>query len=105
MWFNRANEEPVNNTIFYNYFVENSLQGQDMSRFTNWDNGTVGNYWSDYAGIDGDGDGIGDTPHEINSDTGDNNSVDRYPLMDIPTKEPMIPELNVKIALDYIFVA
>jgi parallel beta-helix repeat protein len=38
-----------------------------------WDNGwSLGNYWSGYDGIDGDGDGIGDTPYVIDSDNQDN---------------------------------
>ena len=43
-----------------------------------WDNGypSGGNYWSDYAGVDADGDGIGDTPYII-----DDNNIDHYPLM------------------------
>ncbi|MCW4000882.1 MAG: right-handed parallel beta-helix repeat-containing protein [Candidatus Bathyarchaeota archaeon] len=28
-----------------------------------WDNGSVGNYWSDYTGGDGNLDGVGDTPY------------------------------------------
>lgn len=36
------------------------------------------NYWSDYNGTDNNKDGIGDTPHGINSDT-----VDNYPLMSL----------------------
>jgi len=44
-----------------------------------WDDGypSGGNYWSDYAGVDADGDGIGDTPYII-----DDNNIDHYPLMD-----------------------
>jgi parallel beta-helix repeat protein len=41
-------------------------------RYTNY----MGNYWTDYEGMDADGDGIGDTPHSIDSDK------DRCPLME-----------------------
>jgi len=42
-----------------------------------WDNGwSLGNYWSGYAGTDGNGDGIGDTPYVIDSDNQDN-----FPVM------------------------
>lgn len=41
-----------------------------------FDNGKVGNYWSDYTGVDADGDGIGDTPYAIDEERKDN-----YPLM------------------------
>ena len=36
-----------------------------------YDDGEVGNYWESYAGVDGNGDGVGDTPH----------GFDRYPLV------------------------
>lgn len=41
-----------------------------------WDDGSKGNFWSDYRGVDSNGDGIGDTPYVVNSE-----NVDRYPLM------------------------
>ncbi len=48
-----------------NQFVDNLTQiyvGGGMTANRNvWE----GNYWSDYTGFDLDGDGIGDTPHEI----------------------------------------
>jgi parallel beta-helix repeat protein len=37
----------------------------------------VGNYWDDYSGSDASGDGLGDTPYNIDSES------DNYPLMDM----------------------
>ena len=48
-----------------------------------WDNGREGNFWSDYTGIDGNGDGVGDTAYVI-----DLLNQDRYPLMQSPAKVP-----------------
>jgi len=44
-----------------------------------WDNGTEGNYWEDYEGVDADGNGIGDTPFDI---YGVGENTDNYPLME-----------------------
>ncbi len=48
-----------------------------------WDNGTRGNFWSDYTGTDANGDGIGDTPYVI-----DVLNEDRFPLMQSPALPP-----------------
>jgi parallel beta-helix repeat protein len=66
----------VNNTIFHNNFIDNPENAYDETGNT-WDNGSSGNYWSDYNGSDTDGDGIGDSPYQIPG----NKSQDRYPLM------------------------
>jgi nitrous oxidase accessory protein NosD len=65
----------MNNTFYNNNFVNNDIQvsGGDTNL---WDNGKEGNYWSDYTGVDADGDGIGDTPYVIDATTQDN-----FPLM------------------------
>lgn len=61
--------KPVNNVwnspaeITYTY---------DSNTYTNY----LGNYWSDYTGIDVDADGIGDTSYSVDSDS------DNYPLME-----------------------
>ncbi len=71
----------TNNLFYHNNFVNNYINliynwNPQMNNINYWDNGTVGNYWSDYNGTDADSDGIGDTPHIIYYE-----NVDRYPLM------------------------
>ncbi len=77
------------NFIYHNNFLNNSYRqviyyGPAATANT-WDNGypSGGNYWSDYNGTDADGDGIGDTPYVIDTESYpvkvDN--IDRYPLM------------------------
>jgi len=69
----------TNNTVFHNNFINND-QSAFSSGYNLWDNGypSGGNYWSDYTGIDANGDGIGDTPYII---PGSGNNQDNYPLM------------------------
>jgi parallel beta-helix repeat protein len=58
------------NKFYRNNFINNTLyQAQVLGGVSNqWDNGVEGNYWSDYAGTDENGDGIGDTELPIWSD-------------------------------------
>jgi nitrous oxidase accessory protein len=64
--------------IFGNNFINNfrNLDCSKMLKIDSFDNGTIGNYWSDYNGTDSNGDGIGDTPYLI-----DANRTDFYPLI------------------------
>jgi len=79
-------------SIYHNSF-NNTVNSFDNGSNNLWDNGGLigyrlrgGNWWSDYGGIDGNEDGIGDTPYNI---LGTNNSQDRYPLI-----EPWAGSLN-----------
>lgn len=78
-------EYSSNNVIHHNNFTDNGSQAKYGAGFGSnvWDNGTYGNYWSDYKGWDGTWifgfvigrDGIGDQPYVI-----DEINKDRYPL-------------------------
>jgi len=68
-------EASEDNAIYHNNFIENSVHvdsiGNDGLSLNIWDDGSVGNYWDDYVGLDNGsggrvaGDGVGDTdlPH------------------------------------------
>ena len=114
-------EGAVNNTFYGNTFTANSckIHIDDGVKGTLWDNGTIGNYWGDYNGTDGNRDGIGDVPYTVNGykwDTDVNgfasfiSGQDNYPLMEpydiehdtivLPQNEPVVAVLAaVAVAL------
>jgi len=74
-------EESNENNIYLNCFTNNGLNALDHGSNNYWDNGTMGNYWSDYTGLDEDNDRIGDIPYNIAGTAG---SQDNFPLMKCP---------------------
>jgi parallel beta-helix repeat protein len=94
------NSGAINNTFYHNNFIHNgppySKQIEtDYYSKNAWDDGypSGGNYWSDYAGVDANGDGIGDTPYIIDAD-----NQDRYPLMHLWSP---LPVHNINTGLGY----
>jgi parallel beta-helix repeat protein len=64
------------NVVYHNNFVNNVNHVETDNSDGIWDDGEEGSYWDNYAGLDSDEDGIGDTPYVI-----DENNRDNYPLM------------------------
>jgi nitrous oxidase accessory protein len=93
-----------NNEIYSNYFINVAQLAMDteISEGTpstnSWDNGSKGNYWSDYAGTDSNGDGIGDTPHVLYE-----NNQDNFPLMNYPPISTN-PQTNSSLPTEVIFI-
>jgi parallel beta-helix repeat protein len=87
------------NVFYLNKFVNNTVNVEkyiteivDCTFPQNvWDNGTLGNYWSDYNGTDTDSNELGDTPYII-----EENNQDNYPLME-PVDINAIPEFSLWI--------
>ncbi|KOF08623.1 hypothetical protein AC739_19395 [Planococcus glaciei] len=67
---NTTNVHSANSTNFWNSTEPLTYQYNNTT-FTNY----IGNFWSDYKGLDADGDGLGDTHYVIDSDE------DHHPLM------------------------
>jgi len=82
-------ESSSNNFIFLNNFVNNTYQVLTSESINAWDNGSVGNYWSDYLSkypnaTQVDSSGVWNTPYVINA-----NNTDNYPLT---TPIAVVPE-------------
>jgi parallel beta-helix repeat protein len=90
------------NLVYNNYFYDNSEYGNaiDDGINNNWDNGTIGNYWDDYDGVDENDDGIGDSPYYI---PGLANSVDNYPIWIVdftPPSQYLVTIIDILVHLD-----
>jgi nitrous oxidase accessory protein len=88
----------LGNRVYYNNIVDNNqnaLVQQNVTAVVSWDNGYVGNYWSDYQSrypnaTEVDASGIGDMPYVIDAD-----NRDRYPfLMALIVAPPKISVLS-----------
>jgi parallel beta-helix repeat protein len=97
-WGVSMDENCVNNLVYDNTFYQNLRGASDGGPTSTWYNQElgIGNYWSDYKGVDGDGDGIGDTPYELSE-----GNYDMYPKMNFddqirpPTPSAPIVSKNV----------
>jgi parallel beta-helix repeat protein len=85
------------NRFFHNNFLNNKWQIDNWLDWTNtWDNGSEGNYWSDYSGSDSKHDGIGDTPYVIGA-----NNIDHYPSM----AQYVVPEFPSLLVIPMFMIA
>jgi len=106
------------NRIYHNNFMDNAEHPYDEPGDNQWDDGypSGGNYWDDYTGIDEksgpnqdrpDGDGMGDSPYDIQGGRG----LDRYPLVspiepfEFPTETPSEQESILEQAWFWVAVA
>jgi parallel beta-helix repeat protein len=77
----------INNTIYNNTFIGNGINAFDNGNNNKWDNGSVGNFWHDYIGVDANDDGIGDTPYNISGSASNN---DYYPIWEDVDDIPIV---------------
>ena len=100
-----VHETSHDNRFYYNNLFGNTQSQAYDNNVNIWDDGTHGNYYSDYNGSDADGDGVGDTPYAIPGGT----NLDHYPKMtpypNLPpvaafTWTPMLPFINQTIQFD-----
>ncbi|MFW6110758.1 MAG: right-handed parallel beta-helix repeat-containing protein [Thermoproteota archaeon] len=96
------------NTIYANNMVDNKLQVANLGSKNTWDNGSIGNYWSDYTVKYPNASEVGDSgiwntsyqiPDALKITTGDQ---DRYPLITpvvIPDQTQDFPTLVLIVTL------
>lgn len=82
----------TSNTFYFNYLdnIDENVY-EDIAGTNKWDNGSIGNYYSDYMGSDLDGDGIGEDPFYLNGRPGYTHGPDNYPIV---WQKPMLSVLE-----------
>jgi parallel beta-helix repeat protein len=84
-----VDSDSTENVFFHNNFISNNYQVIDQgSNQWNMDYPCGGNYWSDYMGVDANGDDIGDELYNV---PGSNSNKDYYPFIspNIWSKHPL----------------
>lgn len=95
IWFVNSS----NNMIYYNNIVNCTYQAQVSDSINVWDDGYLGNYWSDYktkypSAIQIGDSGIFNVPYTINTQ-----NIDRYPLTQPFNSEFYTPKIPPKISI------
>ncbi|KAF5416419.1 MAG: hypothetical protein C5S38_02855 [Candidatus Methanophagaceae archaeon] len=100
-------DDSNNNLIYNNYFnnTNNAYDnGTNVWNITNTTGPNIiggswlgGNYWSDYAGIDNDGDGLGDIMLPHNSSSGIQQGGDWHPLTEVATSLPDLEITDLRV--------
>lgn len=84
------------NSFSGNAFIENIQQASTLGRGNllrnNWQVDGIGNYWSDYVGYDGDGDGVGDVPYRVEKLFED--LIDEHPALRLFVYSPASQSVN-----------
>jgi parallel beta-helix repeat protein len=84
------------NTFYHNNFdntknvYDSGFEYSVYLSINAWDDGREGNFWSDYNGTDADGDGVGDTPYNVES-----RNQDHYPLMESWEPDTAPPSISM----------
>jgi len=86
----------MNNAVYQNSFVENSVQAQTSGNKEVWADslGTHGNYWSDYSTKYPNATQIGLSGIENATYSIDSNNQDNNPLMTAAVSETTVPEMS-----------
>ena len=71
-------DSSYNNLFYHNNLFGNNRHVSSNSPSNRWDSGSEGNYWSNYTGVDFNGDGAGDQAFIVDEWT---LQQDRFPLM------------------------
>lgn len=91
-----VDETSFSNLIYLNNFINNEIQAEDNGTNNRWDNGEIGNIWSDYTCVDANNDGIGDNPYNISGTAG---NADNLPIFNI-----FLPEEQLEVSIFIPFI-
>ncbi|MCW4016075.1 MAG: right-handed parallel beta-helix repeat-containing protein [Candidatus Bathyarchaeota archaeon] len=99
------------NLFYLNNFVNNTKNVEEyITTYQSfpkniWDNGTIGNFWSDYNGTDNNADDIGDTPYSINEKNQDNHPIINPVDINMHQEASTNPGLLLGVIFSLLFLA